>query len=99
MSSADGVMMATTAIADGCNWHAFINFGLFVSFGSKVPHFVARINANDRPVVWQGGRFEPIREAAQGWAPALMSTARIAECGRCSASGEHHLDDDGDDAT
>ena len=86
MPSADGVG-TTTAIADGCNWHAFINFVLFASFRSEVPHFVARISATNRPVVWQGGRFEPIREAAQGWAPAPMSTTRTVECGQRFASG------------
>ena len=80
MSSADGVT-TTTAITDGCNLHAFINFVLFASFRSKVQIFDARTNAANRPVAWRGGRFEPIREAAQGWAPAPMSTERTAECG------------------
>ena len=97
MSIADGVTM-TTATADGYNLHDFINFVLFSSFELKVPRFVAQFSATNRLVAWQGGRFEPIREAAQGWALALMSTAQTTECGRRFAFGEQRLYEGGYDA-
>lgn len=97
MSIADGVTR-TTATADGYNWHEFINFVLFSSFELKVPRFVAQFSATNRPVALRGGRFEPIREAAQGWAPALMSTAQTTECGQRFAFGEQRLYEGGYDA-
>ena len=96
-SNADGVT-TTTATTYDYNWHDSINFVLFASFRSEELHFVARINAANRPVVWQGGRFGPIREAAQGWAPALMWTIRTAECVQRFAFREHHFNEDGYDA-